>query len=71
MLILTREVGQSIKIGEDIKITVLRVDGAQVRLGTDAPRSVPVHREELIHPQQACDEQVATNSLEFQFETSC
>jgi carbon storage regulator len=71
MLILTREVGQSIIIGDEIKLTVLRVDGGQVRLGTEAPRSVSVHREELIHPERACGEQFATNSLEFQFETSC
>jgi carbon storage regulator len=42
VLILTREVGQAIIIGEHIKLTVLRVDGGQVRLGTDAPGSVEV-----------------------------
>jgi carbon storage regulator len=47
MLILTRRVGESICIGEDIVVTVLGIRGNQARIGIDAPRSVPVHREEL------------------------
>lgn len=47
MLILTRKVGESITIGEQIKITVLGVFGRQVRLGVDAPPDVLVHREEV------------------------
>lgn len=47
MLILTRRVGETIKIGEDIEVTVLGVKGAQVRIGINAPPSVPVHREEI------------------------
>lgn len=47
MLILTRIVGESIKIGDDITVTVLGVNGKQVRLGIDAPKGVPVHREEI------------------------
>jgi carbon storage regulator len=56
MLILTRRVGESVKIGEDVSITVLRVKGNQVRLGVNAPRSVAVLREEMsasIAPQGA------------------
>ena len=47
MLILSRRVGESVIIGEDISITVLRVKGNQVRLGVNAPKSVAVQREEI------------------------
>lgn len=47
MLVLTRRLNQSIKIGDDIEITVIEVRGDQVRLGVDAPRSVTVHRKEV------------------------
>jgi len=47
MLILTRKIGESINIGTDIKITVVSIDGGQVRLGIDAPKDVIVHREEV------------------------
>lgn len=47
MLILTRRVGEAIKIGNDIDITVLGIKGNQVRLGVNAPKEVAVHREEI------------------------
>lgn len=47
MLILTRRVGESLMIGDDITITVLGVKGNQVRIGVNAPRDVAVHREEI------------------------
>jgi len=47
MLILTRRVGESLHIGDTIKITLLGIKGNQVRIGIDAPRDVQVHREEI------------------------
>ena len=47
MLILTRRVGESVVIGEDVTVTVLGVKGNQVRIGINAPKSVAVHREEI------------------------
>lgn len=47
MLILTRKLGESITIGDNIKVTVLGVYGRQVRLGVEAPLDVVVHREEI------------------------
>ena len=47
MLILTRKSGESITIGDDVKITVVEVKGKQVRIGIDAPRSYMIHREEV------------------------
>ena len=47
MLILTRRVGETLMIGEDVTVTVLGVKGNQVRIGVNAPRDVAVHREEI------------------------
>ena len=47
MLILTRKVGESLMVGDDITVTVLGVKGNQVRIGINAPRDVAVHREEI------------------------
>lgn len=47
MLILTRRVGEVLVIGDSIKVTVLSVQGNQVRIGIDAPKDVAVHREEV------------------------
>lgn len=48
MLVLSRRVGESVMIGDDVVVTVLDVRGEVVRLGIAAPRSVAVHREELL-----------------------
>lgn len=47
MLILTRRVGESVMIGDEVTITVLGVKGNQVRIGVNAPKNVAVHREEI------------------------
>ena len=47
MLILTRRVGEAMKLGEEITVTVLGVRGNQVRIGIDAPKSVAIQREEI------------------------
>ena len=47
MLILTRRVGESLMVGDDITVTVLGVKGNQVRIGVSAPKDVAVHREEI------------------------
>ena len=47
MLILTRRVGETLMIGDELTVTVLGVKGNQVRIGVNAPRDVTVHREEI------------------------
>jgi carbon storage regulator len=47
MLILTRRVGETLMVGDDVTVTVLGVKGNQVRIGVNAPKDVSVHREEI------------------------
>ena len=47
MLILTRRVGETLMVGDDVTVTVLGVKGNQVRIGVNAPKDVAVHREEI------------------------
>ena len=47
MLILTRRIGESVKIESDITVTIINVKGDQVRIGIAAPKKIPVHREEI------------------------
>lgn len=49
MLVLNRNIGESIHIGDDIRITVLGTNGNQTRIGINAPREIPVHREEIYY----------------------
>ena len=53
MLILTRRVGESLIIGDDIVINILSVKGNQIRIGVNAPKEISVHREEIYNRIQA------------------
>lgn len=55
MLILTRRAGEVVRIGDDVKVTVLSVRGNVVRVGIDAPKSVPVNRQEVLDRMQRGD----------------
>jgi carbon storage regulator len=48
MLILTRRVGEAVMIGNDVVVAIVGVKGKEVRIGVQAPKSVPVHREEVL-----------------------
>ena len=60
MLILTRRVGETLMIGDEVTVTVLGVKGNQVRIGVNAPRDVTVHREEIY--ERIKQEQLASQS---------
>lgn len=65
MLILTRKNGESIIIGDDIKITLVGVKGYQVKIGIDAPKEVSVHREEIYRRIKEQEDATAGNSADF------
>lgn len=62
MLVLSRRSGESVVLGEDITITVLEVRGDVVRIGIDAPRSLKVHRAELLAQLEETNRQAASPS---------
>lgn len=59
MLILTRKIGESLLVGDDVEITVLSVRGNQVKLGVNAPKEISVHRQEIYERIKAAE---VTNS---------
>ena len=62
MLVLSRRVGESVVVGDDITLTILEVRGDVVRVGIDAPRSVSVHRAELLTQLTASNQESASPS---------
>jgi len=65
MLILTRKLGESVTIGDDIKITILGVRGRQVRLGIIAPQKVTIHREEIYFKIQEENKRAVVSTVEW------
>lgn len=65
MLILTRRTGETVMIGHDVTLTVLGVKGNQVRIGINAPKNVPVHREEIFEriKREEAGEEVNGNAM--------
>lgn len=59
MLVLSRKLNQSIMIGDDIEIKVVEIKGDQVRLSVNAPREIPVHRQEIYEQIQESNRQAA------------
>ena len=62
MLILTRRIGETVMVGDEVSVTVLGVKGNQVRVGIEAPRDVAVHREEIYQRIQEEDEEKGTGT---------
>lgn len=73
MLALSRRVGESIMVGNDIEITIIEVKGEQVRLGINAPKSIPIHRKEIYlqikeENQEVADSTSALDEIKHLFE---
>jgi carbon storage regulator len=63
MLVLTRKLGESIRIGDEIAVRVVDIQGGAVRLAIEAPREIPVHREEIWNQVQAENRRAAEQPL--------
>lgn len=63
MLVLTRKTGEAIRIGDDIEITVLSVQGDQIKLGIEAPKHIDIHRKEIFLAIQE-ENEAANNTVD-------
>ncbi len=63
MLVLTRKLGEVIKIGDQVKVVVVSIDGNSVKLGIEAPKEVPVHREE-VYEKIAAENKAASSGFD-------
>lgn len=63
MLVLRRKQNESIKIGDDIEITVLAIEGEQIKLGIDAPKHIEIHRKEVYVSIQQENNEAASSPL--------
>lgn len=68
MLILTRRIGEAVMIGEDVNVTILGVVGNEVRVGINAPREIPIYRDEVYEMMQLQKARERKNKLREQFE---
>lgn len=64
MLALSRRVGESIMVGNEIEITIIEVKGEQVRLGINAPKSIPIHRKEIYLQIKEANKEVVDSTVE-------
>ena len=60
MLVLTRRTGETLNIGDEVQVTVLGIKGNQVRIGIDAPKNVPVHRQEVYERIKRAEQEANT-----------
>ncbi len=63
MLVLSRKKGEAIVIGENIELTIIEIQGDQVRLGINAPKNISIHRKELFLEIQEENKKAASNSV--------
>ena len=65
MLVLTRKVGESITIGDQIEVTIIEIKGDQVKIGIEAPKAVDIHRKEIYVTIQEENQRAAENANNF------
>ena len=63
MLVLSRRIGERIYIGDQVVVTIVAIRGANARIGVEAPRQIPVHREEIRERKSSCTEEATHRNL--------